>query len=271
MFSETDLDLPLQLYQLHNDAVRCFRALPDESLTSFIYYYWWLEVQPGETELEVIPDNAMDVVMSPDIPHFSLLYLPEPMPFTIPLIGPVTYIGISIRPQSAEQLLSASGVTIKNCVPGEDVTETLALEKIVAGVQGLKQPETLASALDILISARLESQASVNVLSTSLDINKVIAAMQATVGTQGMRAIADRFGMSDRQFRRIMGSLFGYGPKKVQRVMRLQASLKEILAADPDLLEDGFYDEAHKIKEIRALTGLTPGQLKKMSEIYNSM
>ena len=95
--------------------------------------------------------------------------------------------------------------------------------------------------------------------------------MQASVGSVGMDAIATHFGLSSRQFRRIMGTLFGYGPKKIQRVIRLQASLREILTADPDMQENGFYDQSHRIKEIRALTGLTPREIKKMSEIYNSM
>ena len=95
--------------------------------------------------------------------------------------------------------------------------------------------------------------------------------MQASVGARGMENIAGQFDLSERQFRRIMGSLFGYGPKKVQRVMRLQMSLKEILATSHLAVEDGFYDEAHRIKEVRELTGLTPGQIRKMAEIYNSM
>ena len=95
--------------------------------------------------------------------------------------------------------------------------------------------------------------------------------MQASVGVRGMEDIAGLFDMSDRQFRRVMGSLFGYGPKKIQRVMRLQASLKALFASDALELEQGIYDDAHKIKEIRALTGLTQGQIKKMAEIYNAM
>ena len=67
-----------------------------------------------------------------------------------------------------------------------------------------------------------------------------------------------------------MQSLFGFGPKKIQRIMRLQASLRALLTPDTLATDDGFYDEAHRIKEIRSLTGLTPGQSRRMAEIYNS-
>jgi len=160
---------------------------------------------------------------------------------------------------------------MRSCLPGEDTTESLSVESIVEGVKHIDQPEQLAEILDELTSERLGKAPVVCEHSAKLNMNKVLAAMQASVGVNGMRSIAERFDLSDRHFRRVMGSLFGYSPKKVQRVMRLQASLKELLADNPWALEDGFFDEAHKIKEIRALTGQTPGQIRKMAEIYNSI
>lgn len=271
MFSSIDNELPLQLYHLNDEAVRCYRVKPATSLEPYVYYYWWLDVAPGETMLEVIPDNAIDLVMSPDITDFSILYLPATEKFTIPLIGPITYIGISFRAEKAGEFFSVGKEAMSQCLPGADTTQNLSLNALVDGVQKLKQPEQLASVLDLLLTSRLAAQPPTPLASTSLNIDKALAAMQASVGLRGMDAVAEQFGLSDRQFRRVMGSLFGYGPKKVQRVMRLQASLKEIFTANALNIEDGFFDEAHKIKEIRALTGLTPGQIKRMSEIYNSM
>ena len=271
MFSSINNELPLQLYHLVDKTVRCYRAKPAEKLQVYIYYYWWLDVLPGDTKLEVIPDNAIDLVMSPDIANFSILYLPALEKFTVPLSGPITYIGISFRVATAGEFFNASNDVMNSCSPGVDTTQTLSVDALVNGVQKIKQPDQMASVLDALVASRLTDQPTVSSATAKININKALAAMQAAVGARGMEAIAEHFGLSDRQFRRVMGSLFGYGPKKVQRVMRLQASLKEIFVADTLKMEDGFYDEAHKIKEIRALTGLTPGQIKKMSDIYNSM
>ena len=271
MFSSIDNELPLQLYHLVGDSVRCYRAKPAAQLAAYIYYYWWLDVAPGDTKLEVIPDNAIDLVMSPDIPNFSILYLPASEKFSIPLSGPVTYLGICFRASSANEFFNINKAKMHSCMPGTNTTDILSINTLVKDVQEIKQAEQMASVLDALLSSRLKEQPT-NVSDTSdLNIDKALAAMQASVGTQGMETIASHFDLSDRQFRRIMGSLFGYGPKKIQRVMRLQASLKEIFTADALNIEHGFYDEAHKIKEIRALTGLTPGQIKRMSETYNSL
>lgn len=271
VFSFLNNELPLQLYQLGNKEVQCYRAQPSSPLQPYIYYYWWLAVAPGDTSIEVIPDNAIDLVMSPNIPDFSILYLPQPEKFSIPLSGPISYVGISFRAESAADFFQLNHASMSACVPGADTTEDLAVTSIVKGVQGLTSADELANTLDERVTQYLSNPRETITPTLKLDIPKALAAMQASVGPRGMESIAERFGLSDRQFRRIMSSLFGYGPKKIQRVMRLQSSLKEMLTSDALLLEDGFYDEAHKIKEIRALTGLTPGEIKKVAEIYNSM
>jgi len=266
-----DNELPLQLYHLVGDSVRCYRVKPAEHLAAYIYYYWWLDVAPGDTKLEVIPDNAIDLVMSPDIPNFSILYLPTSEKFSIPLSGPVTYLGICFRASNTGDFFNVGNARMNSCLPGTNTTDILSINSLVNEVQEIKQADQMASVLDALLVSRLNEQPTTVSDASNLNIDKALAAMQASVGTHGMETIASHFDLSDRQFRRIMGSLFGYGPKKIQRVMRLQSSLKEIFTADALNIEHGFYDEAHKIKEIRALTGLTPGQIKRMSETYNSL
>ncbi|MEL6355273.1 MAG: DUF6597 domain-containing transcriptional factor, partial [Cyanobacteria bacterium J06627_28] len=88
MFIDSQKPLPLQLYQLDTDKLTCHCALPSQHLSPFIHYYWWLDVADGETLLEVIPDNATDLVMSPNIDEFSVVYLPASEKFSIPLTGP---------------------------------------------------------------------------------------------------------------------------------------------------------------------------------------
>ena len=262
---------PLQLYHLSQQNVSCQLAEPCEAICRYVHYYWWLEVNPGSTSLEIIPDNAIDLVMAPELPEFSILYLPATERFSIPLVGPMVYVGISFRAEMACDFFNVDHGVLKALAPGTDTTTMLAIEKMVDGVLKLSCPDELSATMDRLAKDRLACQSHKTVTPTNMDMNKVLVAMQASIGTSGMQAVAERFGMSDRQFRRIMSSLFGYGPKKIQRIMRLQASLKEQLQSDSLKTDDGFYDEAHRIKEIRALTGLTPTEIHAMSEIYNSM
>ncbi|MFT6305630.1 MAG: AraC-like DNA-binding protein [Flavobacteriaceae bacterium] len=82
-------------------------------------------------------------------------------------------------------------------------------------------------------------------------------------------AIAARFGLSDQQFRSILTTMFGFGPKKVQRIVRLQLALRDLMQSKASGTLDGYYDGAHRICELRSLTGMTPGDIRRMAEIYN--
>ena len=70
--------------------------------------------------------------------------------------------------------------------------------------------------------------------------------MQQTLGDDGISAIAARFDLSDRQFRRILTTMFGFGPKKIQRIVRLQLALRDLMQSESSGTLDGYYDEAHK-------------------------
>lgn len=106
MISASISELPFQLYHLIGEKTQYYRALPSTYLQRYIYYYWWLNIAPGDTTIEVIPDNAADLVMSPDIDKFSVLYFPAAEKFTIPLSGPITYVGISFRTEQTSSFFN---------------------------------------------------------------------------------------------------------------------------------------------------------------------
>ena len=76
--------------------------------------------------------------------------------------------------------------------------------------------------------------------------------------------VADEVGFSERQLQRRSLASFGYGPKTLARVLRLQRALG--LARQGSPLVDvafaaGYGDQAHFAHEVRALTGQTASQL----------
>jgi AraC-like DNA-binding protein len=95
-----------------------------------------------------------------------------------------------------------------------------------------------------------------------------VAAM-AAAGTP-VATMADRTGLSARQLQRRCLPLFGYSPRHLARVLRLQRavhagqagrSLAEVAA------EAGYCDQAHLSREVRALAGATPrAVLKRVTE-----
>ena len=71
--------------------------------------------------------------------------------------------------------------------------------------------------------------------------------------------LAGELGFSERQLRRRFDDAVGYGPKTLQRVLRLRrflaASGTDVAAAAIDV---GYADQAHLTRECRVLTGLAP-------------
>jgi AraC-like DNA-binding protein len=76
-----------------------------------------------------------------------------------------------------------------------------------------------------------------------------------------MAAMADRLGISTRQLHRRCLAAFGYGPRRLARVMRFGRALEEIRRGAPlaqVAAACGYADQAHLSREVRTLAGTTP-------------
>jgi AraC-like DNA-binding protein len=75
-------------------------------------------------------------------------------------------------------------------------------------------------------------------------------------------------GLSQRQFRRVFKTFYGVSPKHYQRAVRVDRMIRQMhsapweLDADPDA-PIAFADQAHAIREFRALTGVTPNAYRR--------
>jgi AraC-like DNA-binding protein len=85
----------------------------------------------------------------------------------------------------------------------------------------------------------------------------------AAAGTP-VAQMAERTGLSARQLRRRCLPLFGYGPRRLARVLRLGRALEAARAGTPlaqVAAGCGYADQAHLSREVRALAGTTPAGL----------
>jgi transcriptional regulator GlxA family with amidase domain len=79
--------------------------------------------------------------------------------------------------------------------------------------------------------------------------------------------LAGELGFSERQLRRRFRAAVGYGPKTLQRVLRLRRVLARAAASDTNInlataaFEAGYADQPHLGRECRAMTGLSTRQL----------
>jgi len=89
-----------------------------------------------------------------------------------------------------------------------------------------------------------------------------------------MDVLVDLAGLSRRQVERKCKALYGVPPKLLARKYRALRAANAMLAiAEPldDVLERGFYDQSHMIREIKQFTGLTPGQIKDEATMLSRM
>ncbi|MCJ8052189.1 helix-turn-helix domain-containing protein [Shinella curvata] len=91
------------------------------------------------------------------------------------------------------------------------------------------------------------------------------AALEAMCKRPPAEGIAAALGVTERTLRRISTAEFGYGPKTLARILRLQKLLGRIGERDSVLAElaaeTGFADQAHMGRDVLSLTSLTPGEI----------
>ncbi len=253
---------PLQLYQIGVPGVLCELMPPSKSLAHLINYYWMLNVDNGEVQLPVIPDNAVDLVLSPDLASMAALYFPVAEKFEIPLEGPIIYVGLSLHPENAVSLFNNDIDTLKKIEQGNNTVESLQIRPLVSRLQNLHSATELSAVLDDFFISYSGPNFTTH---RKYSLNEMVNGMKP----ENVQAIARQIGLSERQFRRVSANLFGLSPKKIQRIMRLQACMNELVSTNPKKIDDQYYDDSHRIRELKTLTGLTPGEIRKMAEIYN--
>jgi AraC-like DNA-binding protein len=100
-----------------------------------------------------------------------------------------------------------------------------------------------------------------------LDAALIFSLTQVNAAHQqgGIAQIRDALGLSERSLRRRCHDAFGYGPKRLHRILRLQAFMglvrrQEALGLGNLALASGYADQAHLSREIRELCGMTAGE-----------
>ena len=78
-----------------------------------------------------------------------------------------------------------------------------------------------------------------------------------------LTALADKMNINRRNMERKFTSVIGISPKQLARVARLQATLKMLGQKRSTSLteiayENGYFDQAHFIKDFREFTGMSP-------------
>ncbi|MFK7992947.1 MAG: DUF6597 domain-containing transcriptional factor [Granulosicoccus sp.] len=259
-----------QLYHMQLEGGRCDIAPPDSRLAKYIDYYWFLTVSANSLNLDVIPDTAMDLVLCPEVDNFAALYFPVTEKFSILLEGPIQYAGVCFKSAEVTDVFGLELRQLRQLSNGKETADALGIQLLSTRIQAIDSMCECRGIFDEFWLSFISSTQPARGVGPRFDYRKVLSALEETVGESCIQDICQSMGISERQFRRCSNELFGFSPKKMQNVIRLQATLTELLAGAPHQVNDLFFDDSHRIRELKRLTGLTPREIRQMAEKYNS-
>lgn len=87
----------------------------------------------------------------------------------------------------------------------------------------------------------------------------LVALVGAARAGMSVGVVAARCGLSSRQLQRRSNAAFGYGPKTLHRILRMQQAVALARTGQPFAsvaTETGYADQAHLAREVRALAGV---------------
>ncbi|MFF4360676.1 helix-turn-helix domain-containing protein [Streptomyces sp. NPDC001604] len=198
----------------------------------------------------VLPDGCMDLLW-----HQGRLLVAGPDTHAYVTAGePGVWVGVRFYPGTAPALLG---------VPAHELRDRrVALGEL--------RPAAEVRRLTARVNAAVETADGLEELALRLaaDTDPPDPLLRHLVTALGegrpVAAAADELGLGARQLHRRSLAAFGYGPKMLARVLRLQRALRLAREGVPfaeTAARTGFADQAHLARDVKELAGLRLGQL----------
>jgi AraC-like DNA-binding protein len=165
-----------------------------------------------------------------------------------------TVVGARLRPGVNAAIVGAAAYELVDVVA--DLEAVWGRRAVARLAEAATSPEAIARALERELAARR---------AVAPDLDPVVAAAVHRLQPwqrAGVDELAADLFISPRQLRRRCISALGFGPKRLQRMLRFQGFLALAHRRDVELgwlaVAAGYFDQAHLTRECVALTGLTP-------------
>jgi AraC-like DNA-binding protein len=164
------------------------------------------------------------------------------------------YVGIRFAPGTAPGFLGVPARELLN--------ERVPLAELWSAARSRRLLDRIRSAPD---EAEALDEAAAGLMDEPPDrlISEVLRGIRAGVLRRGsgVWGLAGSVGLSERQLHRRCLDAFGYGPKMLDRILRMNGALDHARtgAGLADVaVRHGYADQAHFTRDVKALTGLPP-------------
>jgi AraC-like DNA-binding protein len=256
---------PLQPVLLPAEYVTYQEVPPACEVDRFVYCYWRLKTNEPLSEAfsyRVVADGCMDVFFELDHPadNFVMGLCNGYTEFGIG--NTFDYMGIRFYPGAFPLLFGTDA---------SEVTDRFeSLRDVVPALSVYIETHFLPENTTAQICRMLDHYFSKLVADTVLkEDHRFYAAIEKIITSHGTCHIetALNTGLSARQLRRLFDRYIGDSPKTFSKIIRFQNALGPTLSKgtypnDHALPDEGYYDQAHLIKEFKHFSGLTPNRIK---------
>ncbi|MEV5438793.1 helix-turn-helix transcriptional regulator [Streptomyces sp. NPDC052682] len=210
----------------------------------------WTSTPAGSDPARILPDGCMDLLWNQ-----GRLLVAGPDTRAYVTDGEAgAWAGVRFFPGTAPALLGVPADELRDRrVALADLWPAAEVRRLAARVAAAPDP---ATGLEELALRRAAGTPPPDPL-----LRRVVTALAAG---RPVAATADALGLGARQLHRRSLAAFGYGPKTLARVLRLQRALALARSGLPlaqTAARAGYADQAHLTREVRELTGLRPRDL----------
>jgi len=240
---------------VYNEGVRYHEHAPPASLAAYVDCFWSLTSQ-GEPH-RVMPDGAMDIVFDVRAGDANVVG-----PMTRAIVteagAPGLMVGVRFKPGAGPLLLGIAAREVRDDAP------PLA---DAWGADGRALADAVATAAQVpdAVTCIIHALERRRAAPPDARIAAAVALLVRAGGELPLGAVASRVAIGERQLERLFDERVGLGPKAFARVVRLQRALRGIDAERGSVaswarlaLDHGYADQAHLIRDFRALAGITP-------------
>lgn len=206
----------------------------------------------------IIPDGCIDLVFCE---NELVIAGPDTESVELEIVPNRSFVGLRFRAGRAPAVLG---------VPASELIDRRIFASEVLGARASELSDRLASTSSARAAAAVFEKTVHGWLHDAQPSDALVA--RAIIELRTPRAdwsvatLAAKLGVSERQLRRRFLHAVGYGPKLLERVLRLRRFIQAASSPQTGGLaalaaEAGYADQPHLTRECRELTALTPAQL----------
>ncbi|AHI00876.1 AraC-like DNA-binding protein [Kutzneria viridogrisea] len=205
---------------------------------------WTREVRAGEAlRHRILPDGCLDLIW---VDGRVLVAGPDTAAHEVSSAPGTSYVGIRFAPGTGPGVLG---------VPANELTDQrLDLSELWPDRAARRLAERVGDSADR--GAALEQAVADRLAPPDRVLAGVVAGLRAG---RPVAEVAGAVGLSERQLHRRSLAGFGYGPKTLARVLRLERALALATAGLPYAevaASTGYADQAHLARDVKALAGV---------------